>query len=75
MNLVKVEFGQKAPDGLVHDLRKLADQVEAGVVVEAVIAFTDKEHYQYIWGASKAQSVLLSTLLQARAIANMRVDG
>jgi hypothetical protein len=62
---------KRAPSGLADDLRKLADQVDAGAVTEAAIVFSDDKHYQYIWGASKAQSVLLATLLQARAIRNM----
>ena len=64
-------FG-KAPDGLASDLRKLADQVDAGDVRELVAFFVDGNEINYLWAASLLNSVAYSAMLHAQAIFRMR---
>jgi hypothetical protein len=72
--VIKGNFGPRAPDDLPRILRELADQVERGEVTAMVAAVICNDEPQLHWSASLWDSVVLSSLLQARAVKRMEED-
>lgn len=60
-----LEVGPKAPSDLSAHLRSVADAVDRGEIVAAVLATMGKE-YEFHYGGSLSQCLELATLLQHR---------
>ncbi len=72
MKVIEGKFGKHAPSDLSQRLREMADAVDEGKITAAVIGYVYEENYHFLWGASLAESILLSALLQQTSIDNMR---
>ena len=66
--VVAASFGQKAPDNLAADLRKIADAVDRGEITAMVAAFVEKGEYSFHYAASISSGLELATLLQHRCL-------
>ena len=71
--VLTLTFG-KAPDNRASDLRKLADQVDAGEIKELVAVFVEGGYIDYLWGASPLNSTAYTAMLHAQAIHKMREE-
>jgi hypothetical protein len=69
MNVVEIK---KAPSGLAHSLRELADKVDAGAVTDVVLARVEHGNYEFLYAASLASCVVMAALLQQSCIDRMR---
>ena len=72
MKVIEGSFGKQAPADLAQRLRELADEVDAGDVSSAIVAFVRGEEYRFLWGASLIESMTLATLMQQTSVDNMR---
>ena len=61
------------PADLPRRLREMADDVESGRVTAMVVAYVFDGSYEYLWPSSLNDSLIISTLAQARAIDRYRV--
>ena len=62
----------RTPSDLGARLRELADQADSGEMTGAVVACTSNGGYQFIFGDSPANCVVLSALLGQRAVERMK---
>lgn len=67
-DLIKYEFIKRAPPGLAAELHFLIDAIDRGEVTSMVIAYTHKNEYEFIHGASVKDALELATLLQYRCL-------
>jgi hypothetical protein len=70
--LVEAKFGKQPMKGLADDLRRLADAVDAGQVVDLVATFVEDDSYCYLWATSLFDAVGITAMAHAQAIARMR---
>ena len=63
---------RRAPPGLADDLRRMADAVDRGEIIDLVACFVEDGCYCYLWAASLFDSVGMSALLHQQAIDRMR---
>ena len=71
-NLVSLETRKKGPCDLADKLRALAARVEAGEVSGCIIAYKDDDNYGFEFSVSRADALVLSSLLHASCIERMR---
>jgi hypothetical protein len=64
----------KPPADLSKVLRDIADAVDAGKVLQLVIARIENDCYEFTFGASEVNCIVLSTLLHATTIDRMRLE-
>ncbi len=69
MNIVQIK---RPPSDLAGHLRAMADAVEAGQITDAVIAYVWEGNYSFTYGASKAECIVMSAMLQQNCIDRMR---
>ena len=62
----------KPPSDLALRLHELADAVDAGAVTGFVSARTENGSYEFLYGASLTECLLMATLLQQNCIDRMR---
>ena len=60
------------PPDLPGRLRKLADDVEAGIVTAMAVGYVCEGSYEFLWPSSLAESLTITTLMQASALDNFR---
>lgn len=71
LSVVKIEPKKSAlPSDFPDILRKLADRIEAGEVT-AFVGVAVAEEYEYLWPMSLCDSVMLTSLLNHRALQRM----
>lgn len=58
---------------LAADLRKLADAAERGEIVDFTAAYVQSNEYCFLFAASQADCLTLTTLAHHTAVDNMRV--
>lgn len=69
MNIVAIK---KPPSDLAEHLRAMADKADAGELTEVAIGYVLNGNYEFTYGASLSQCVLLSALLHRNCIDRMR---
>ena len=62
----------RPPSDLAERLRELADQVDAGRLTDAIVAYVSDGNYDFIYGASLHQCIVLSSLLNQNCIDRTR---
>ena len=72
MKVIEGSFGKQAPSDLSQRLREMADEVDNGQITSAIIGYVYEGNYNFLWGASLAESIILAALLQQTSIDNMR---
>ena len=70
----KVVSLKRPPRDLSARLRELADLADSGEVTEMVIAYVMNDRYEFTYGTSDANCLVMATLLQSNCIDNMRED-
>lgn len=68
LKVVPITSGSKMPDDIVPKLHQLIADIEAGNVTAMVIAAVIDGEYVTMYPASWNESLVLSTLLQRRAV-------
>ena len=63
---------KRPPSDLAARLRELADQADAGRLTEDVIAYVSDECYEFTYGASLSQCVVMASLLHQNCVDRMR---
>lgn len=71
-NIKEVKFGKRAPEDLAQRLRELADEVDEGKITGMVVAYVHEDQYQFMFGASLSEAIVLTTLMQQTNIDRMR---
>ncbi len=72
MRVIEGSFGKQAPSDLSQRLREMADEVDNGKITSAIIGYVYEGNYNFLWGASLSDSIILAALLQQTSIDNMR---
>lgn len=60
------------PSDLARQLRALADDVDAGKIGELVAGYVLNGQYEFLYGCSLSDALLISTLLQRRCVDRMQ---
>jgi hypothetical protein len=68
MRVIEGAFGKTAPAGLAEELRRLADAVDQGEVVEFVGCWIENDQFVTNRSASLEKQIVLSTLLQRQTV-------
>lgn len=71
-DIVTLNVVAHLPPDLPARLRRMADDVEAGLVTAMVVAYVYEGRYEFLWPSSRADSVLLTALAHASALERMR---
>jgi hypothetical protein len=71
-NVRAVKFGKQPPSDLSKFLRETADAVDRGDVVEFVCAYTQDDQFQFRYGASLKECLVLSALLHSQCIGRFK---
>lgn len=72
LQVVKLEKRSALPADLPGILRAIADRIESGEIT-GFVGLAVSEEYEYLWPMSLCDSVMLSSLLNHRALS--RMDG
>lgn len=67
VEIVRGNFGRRAPADLADQLRKLADLVDQGQLEEMTALYVANGEYQILWAASLESSLAHAALLLKRA--------
>ena len=71
-NVTKLIPAPSLPADLAGKLRQLAEDVEDGRVTAMAIGYVCDGSYAFLWPSSLTDSLTISTLMQARALDNVR---
>ena len=72
MKVIEGSFGKQAPTDLPQRLRELAEAADAGHVESAIVGYVYDGNYNFLWGASLSESIILAAMLQQTSIDNMK---
>lgn len=71
-DIVRLDVGARPPSDLSKRLRELADAVDRNEIVELVAAYVQDGNYEFLYGASLVDSIIMSTLLQNSCVNRMK---
>lgn len=63
---------KRPPSDLAQRLREMAEMAEAGALTELVAIYVQDDTYQFVFGASRFNSIGMAAMLQDEAVRNMR---
>lgn len=63
---------KKPPSDLAGHLRAMADKADAGELTEVAIGYVLNGSYEFTYGASLAQCIVLSSILHQNCVDRMR---
>lgn len=69
MNIVAIK---KAPSDLASHLRAMADMADEGRITSVVIAYICDGNYEFTYGSSLSDGIVMSALLHQNCIDRMR---
>ena len=69
MNIIMMK---RPPSDLAARLRKMADDIDAGLLTDIVIASVTSGNYEFTYGASLLDCLVMSDLLHQSCIDRMR---
>ncbi len=73
MKLIEGNFGKQAPSDLSQRLREMADEVDNGQITGVIMGYVYEGDYNFLWGTSLSEAVVLAAMLQQLSIDHMRL--
>lgn len=69
MNIVPIK---RPPSDLAAVLRDMADRVDAGAITEMLVVRVENGSYEFMYGASLADSIVMASLLLHSCVERMK---
>lgn len=70
--VIQAKFGPRVPDDMPGILRDLAKNIEDGVVTGIVVACHKDGNFEFYYGTSLSDSIVLSNMMAHRAYERMK---